>query len=295
MDWFKHDINTQRDIKIRKLLKAEGYLGYGLFWNIVEAIYDNGGSLTEKEAQEECELAGAPAILRTLLDIGLLDNENGMITSKRITECIEEQAEISRIRKEAGAKGLEKRWDSKRMANAKQMDSNCIASDGKGLANHSKPIADKIREDKNNITNSELRSSLVCSEPSENGCRADSDDPVFLSIITNEKTGYPIRESDVERWTDAFPGVDVRATLKRIGTWSHDNPTKRKTSKGMMRFICNWLSKEQDRAGRIQITQPEVIKGTNIKMAITADGSNPDRYKNSPTMEELYQMTRSGK
>lgn len=281
MNWFKHDINTQRDIKIRKLLKAEGYLGYGLFWNIVEAIYDNGGSLTEKEAQEECELAGAPTILKALLDIGLLDNENGMVTSKRITECIEEQAEISRIRKEAGAKGLEKRWDSKRMANAMQMDSNCLANDGKGLANHSKPIADKIREDKIREEKKLSKESKEKAEPFQ----ALSSTPLPSSYKRFTKPSLADIESycrernnsiDAQAFFDFYESKNWFVGKNKMVDWKA--------------CVRTWEQRETREA-----SQPEVIKGTNIRMAITADGSNPDRYKNSPTMEELYQMTRSGK
>ncbi len=34
--------------------------------------------------------------------------------------------------------------------------------------------------------------------------------------------------------------------------WSDSNPAKRKTRKGVERFINNWLSREQDKGGKYQ-------------------------------------------
>lgn len=124
-------------------------------------------------------------------------------------------------------------------------------------------------------------SSYVCPEPSEKGLQADND-PVFLTILTNTKKEFPIHESDVKRWADTFPAVDVRAELKKMKTWSEDNPPLRKTERGMKRFVGNWLSKEQDRAGRPGYRNQEQIKGTNINMPVTADGSDREKYKEDP-------------
>ncbi len=39
--YFSHDFNTRNDIKIKKLIAKHGYLGYGLFWAIIEELYNN--------------------------------------------------------------------------------------------------------------------------------------------------------------------------------------------------------------------------------------------------------------
>ena len=43
--YFSHDYNTRNDSKIKKLLAKHGYLGYGLFWAIVEDLYNNANAL----------------------------------------------------------------------------------------------------------------------------------------------------------------------------------------------------------------------------------------------------------
>jgi len=39
--YFTHDYNSRNDIKIRKLLSKHGMVGYGIFWVIVEELYNN--------------------------------------------------------------------------------------------------------------------------------------------------------------------------------------------------------------------------------------------------------------
>ncbi|MFZ1786733.1 MAG: Lin1244/Lin1753 domain-containing protein [Saprospiraceae bacterium] len=39
--YFSHDYNSRNDIKIKKLIQKHGMCGYGLFWAIVEDLYQN--------------------------------------------------------------------------------------------------------------------------------------------------------------------------------------------------------------------------------------------------------------
>lgn len=97
MDWFKHDINTQTDIKIRKLIREDGYTGYGLYWNMVELLYRNGGQLPIEEVREEMEITGHEGYEDTLISLGLLELNDGIVSSRRVLEACSE-AEIRRQR-----------------------------------------------------------------------------------------------------------------------------------------------------------------------------------------------------
>lgn len=39
--YFSHDYNTRNDIKIKHLLSKCGYEGYGIFWSLIEDLYNN--------------------------------------------------------------------------------------------------------------------------------------------------------------------------------------------------------------------------------------------------------------
>ena len=43
--YFSHDYNARNDIKIKKLIAKHNYLGYGLFWAIIEDLYNNANAL----------------------------------------------------------------------------------------------------------------------------------------------------------------------------------------------------------------------------------------------------------
>ncbi len=48
----------------------------------------------------------------------------------------------------------------------------------------------------------------------------------------------------------AYPAVPVDAELRKVKAWLAANPTKKKTAKGMPRFINSWFSRAQDDAGK---------------------------------------------
>jgi hypothetical protein len=52
----------------------------------------------------------------------------------------------------------------------------------------------------------------------------------------------------VEKWQKAYPAVDVLSELRRMEAWASANPVNRKSN--WQRFIVNWLTRAQDRAGR---------------------------------------------
>ena len=43
--YFSHDYNSRSDIKIKKLLAKLGYSGYGIYWAIIEDLYQNANAM----------------------------------------------------------------------------------------------------------------------------------------------------------------------------------------------------------------------------------------------------------
>jgi hypothetical protein len=43
--YFSHDFNVRNDIKIKRLISKCGYAGYGIFWAIIEDLYNNANAL----------------------------------------------------------------------------------------------------------------------------------------------------------------------------------------------------------------------------------------------------------
>jgi len=71
--------------------------------------------------------------------------------------------------------------------------------------------------------------------------------PPIITLTLNDKTEYPVTEEQVKEWAKLYPAVDVMQELRKMKGWLDANPSRRKTKKGILRFINSWLSKEQDR------------------------------------------------
>ena len=102
----------------------------------------------------------------------------------------------------------------------------------------------KVKESKENkVLCSELSADGESSEP-----QAAKEKPVIL-LPLNTKEDYPIYQADVDEWSELYPSVDVMQQLRNMKGWLDSNPTRRKTPKGIKRFITNWLQREQDKGG----------------------------------------------
>ena len=67
----------------------------------------------------------------------------------------------------------------------------------------------------------------------------------YIPIIGGKE--YGVSKALLTELETAYPAVDGDATLKEIRAWCLTNPTKRKTVKGVPRFINSWFSREQNR------------------------------------------------
>lgn len=74
--------------------------------------------------------------------------------------------------------------------------------------------------------------------------------PPIISIILNDKSFFGVSPEDYNRWCELYPAVNVMQELRKMSSWSTDNPKRRKTKSGIRRFINAWLSKEQDKGGQ---------------------------------------------
>lgn len=81
-----------------------------------------------------------------------------------------------------------------------------------------------------------------------------------ISLTLNDKSEYWIYGDQVEQWSQLFPAVDVMQELRKMKSWLDSNPSRRKTKKGILRFVDGWLSKEQDK-GRVEHSKP--VKDNN--------------------------------
>lgn len=58
---------------------------------------------------------------------------------------------------------------------------------------------------------------------------------------------YEPAESDLITWAQAYPAVQIDLELRHMRAWCVSNPQRRKTPRGIRRFINSWLSRAQER------------------------------------------------
>ncbi len=166
--------------------------------------------------------------------------------------------EFSRVTVKDNVYSLATNWQ----ADDNQLPDKCHTEVSIGL--------DKDRLDKDSID-----INTICPEPETTSGMSG------IKIILNDKSFYDVPLEKIAFWKDTYPAVDIEQELRKMAAWGDANPTKRKTRRGIGRFINSWLSREQDRGGRgkqgnsrgvqqyrpfYEAEQPEYLKYLNTEL-----------------------------
>jgi hypothetical protein len=76
--------------------------------------------------------------------------------------------------------------------------------------------------------------------------------PVFITLTLNDKSEHPITQDDVAYWKSIYPYLNVEQEFRAMKGWLTGNPGKRKTARGINRFINGWLERSQNRGNGTQ-------------------------------------------
>lgn len=75
------------------------------------------------------------------------------------------------------------------------------------------------------------------------------DDPEFIRLPLNDGAEFTVTESQIAEFETLYPAVNVRQALRNQRGWLLSDPRRRKTARGIRKFITGWLAKDQDRGG----------------------------------------------
>lgn len=130
--WFKHDYNARSDKKMAKLLMEAGIEGVGIYWCIIEMLYEENGYLMLSDCERIAfALRTKPQKIKKVIDSELFFQDSEKFWSKSVLQRLGHRSEISNKARQAALI----KWE--RNANALQTDSDRYAI-----------REDKIREDK---------------------------------------------------------------------------------------------------------------------------------------------------
>jgi hypothetical protein len=86
----------------------------------------------------------------------------------------------------------------------------------------------------------------------------------FCTIILKTGTEFPILKTKLEQFKTAYPFVDVEERILRMKSWCINNPTKRKTARGLYGFIDSWLDRDS-KDSKAQKTLANLTSGMGLK------------------------------
>jgi hypothetical protein len=107
--------------------------------------------------------------------------------------------------------------------------------------------------------------------------REPDDSPVLLEFPTIGPDGqtWCLRRRQVDEWKGHFPGLDVMGEMRKALVWVTGKSGRRKTARGMTRFLSDWLIRAVDRPGRSAYasgrSRPDVVYPQAVDAAPLVD------------------------
>jgi hypothetical protein len=149
--YFSHDYNARNDAKIKKLLRTHGMLGYGIFWAIVEDLYNNANALHLDYESIAFDLRADYEVVKSVIsDFELFEVKDVIFASTSVQRRLDQRNNKSIKARESA----NKRWKAEEInANALQTESEPNAiKERKG-----KEIKErKEKEEENNLPGPEF-------------------------------------------------------------------------------------------------------------------------------------------
>ena len=224
------------DILLKLYLRSLRKEGRLMYRNIIPYTPDMIATITNHQVGT---VEKAIKVLEQMGFIEILDN--GAIYMTDIQNFIgQSSTEADRIRNYRKAINAEKTMVSE-IESVTNDITNGVQMNGQMYDKSTPEIRDKSIEkrDKENINILARSSGKQNSEP-----EADVE-----ALVLNDGSEWRPTEALFAEYVRLYPNVDVKQQFNVMRSWCLSNPKKRKTKRGITRFVNSWLSKEQDRGG----------------------------------------------
>jgi hypothetical protein len=70
-----------------------------------------------------------------------------------------------------------------------------------------------------------------------------------MALPLRDGADFEVKQSLVAELEPLYPHVDIPATLREMRGWLVLNAERRKTKRGVRKFIGNWLQSEEEKHG----------------------------------------------
>jgi hypothetical protein len=228
--YFRHDCNSRTDRKLVRLNIKHGMAGIGVYWCIIEMLYEEGGYLPLEYDRITFELRTDELLVKSVInDFELFDFDTDRFWSKRTIDELKERC----VKSDKARKSIEARWGNER-------NTNVIRTNKKRNTKEN-----RIEENRINISFDVFWNLYKRKQGSKKDCEnkwnklKDEERqkiidtlPVFFTSIRDEQfIPYPATYLNQRRWDNELPRshsavMSVHSTYK--------NPTPDPTE------ILNW-------------------------------------------------------
>ena len=241
--YFSHDYNARSDVKIKRLIAKHGLLGYGIYWSIIEDLYQNANALPLDCESIAFDLrTNEEAVQSIINDFDLFIIEGKEFGSLSVQRRLEERVERSK----KAQKSAYSRWNKNANALQPQSDSNAI-KERKGKEN--KESKEELREakPKNKIT-------------------------IWLdkNCPTVQKMKEPITYEQAEKLLNDFPTDKEKAILADTFLAMENHSQLLKKYKSANLTVRNWVKNRFDSEPKTQLgkadkwTHPDQVDITDL-------------------------------
>ena len=248
MHYYQHNIK-QFNNATRHLTRVER----SLYRDAIELYYDNEGPLVADLALLYRRLLAVKLEEKEALDYILKEFfylDGDLYRHDRCDEEIEAYHSNTSAKARAGRASAEAR--RKKREKAKERNSTGVEQ----------VLNTCLTEGQHNPTNQEPVTSNqepITKRHKPGAAKAAPSDLTVIAIPTisfdTKGETFGVTEEMISQWHETYPDMDIVFEITKAKTWGMDNPTKRKTQRGMRRFLGSWLERAHNRGDRSQTTK----------------------------------------
>lgn len=94
--------------------------------------------------------------------------------------------------------------------------------------------------------------------------RSSTSTPILTFPTVGASRSWPLSSEQIREWESLFPGVDVLSEARKALAWVQASPERRKTEKGMRRFLVGWMTRTNDRGSSSRRSSRPSVTESNM-------------------------------
>jgi Txe/YoeB family toxin of Txe-Axe toxin-antitoxin module len=223
--YFSHDANARQDEKVLMLRAEHGWEGYGIFWALVEMMFESSDSTLHLNkirgiaVSYNIPITVLESVINTCITEDLFVSDGEKFWSDSLIRRKTKYMEIKEKKSEAGRKGMAKRWGK---------DNTDITDDNSVITKNNKGKESKVKESKGK----EIKEKKKKEKPSSPKQVYDEDSSHYqlaLRLFKNILNNNPdYKEPNLQNWAN-----DVRLMMEQ------DKRTEEQIS-----YLVDWVQND---------------------------------------------------